>query len=201
MLIWYLFVKEYVPYWAYITYPITLFVTFLHEFWHSFFALLTGGWVKSLMINSDGSWLATTYGWIRPIIIMGWYIGSAIFWWLLLSIWNRHPWVSKYIMSILIFLLVFSAIFWFSTITSSLIQIAFAIALYFVNLKCSPYVPYIISFLWISSLYRIIEDFNVWPTSDIASFSFLLPQTVWMYIWLIIVLAITYASVKYSTSK
>jgi len=70
----YLSLKHFVIYWEYIVYPISLLVTFLHEFWHSFFAFITWWWVKWVLINPDWSWLAITYWWIRPLVLMWGYI-------------------------------------------------------------------------------------------------------------------------------
>jgi hypothetical protein len=61
-----------------ILYPITLLVTFLHEFGHALGALITGGEVMSIQINPDGSGVTMTRGGSRAVILMGGYIGSAI---------------------------------------------------------------------------------------------------------------------------
>lgn len=70
---------QYIPYGKTLLYPINLIVTFLHEFGHAFFAIITGGSVHSIEINADGSGLAMTGGGIRGIVLMGGYIGSALF--------------------------------------------------------------------------------------------------------------------------
>jgi len=62
-----------------ILYPITLLVTFLHEFGHGIGAVITGGWVEEIQINKDGSGWTRSVGGNRPVIIMGGYLGSAIF--------------------------------------------------------------------------------------------------------------------------
>jgi len=43
LIVIYLLLKYIIPYGNYIIYPINLLVTFLHEFGHSFGALITGG--------------------------------------------------------------------------------------------------------------------------------------------------------------
>ena len=45
----------FIPYIGIVTYPIRLFVTFIHEGSHVLAALLTGGAVQSLTISADGS--------------------------------------------------------------------------------------------------------------------------------------------------
>jgi len=192
----YFFIKNYIPYWYYIVYPITLFVTFLHEFWHSFFALITWWGVESLKINPDGSWLATTYNGIRSFVIMWWYIWSAIFWWLLIYFWSLSKNYSKYLLYIILWLLIFSSIFWFASVYSTIIQLLLALWI-FVCIKFLPNIMRDITlFLGINSLVYIIMDFNVWPSSDLSNFSWLIPAFIWMYIWLVIVLVIWFISIK-----
>jgi hypothetical protein len=48
-------------------------------------------------------------------------------------------------------------------------------------------------------LLHIIEDFNVWPSSDIKKFGdifIIIPDFLWMIIWLSIVLIITGWNIK-----
>jgi Zn-dependent oligopeptidase len=52
--------KNYVPFGNVALYPVKLIVTFFHEFGHALSAILTGGSVDSVTVNSDGSGLAMT---------------------------------------------------------------------------------------------------------------------------------------------
>lgn len=189
----YLLLKYVIPYWSYIVYPVNLLVTFLHEFGHSFWALITWWSVKSIEINADGSWFATTAWWIRAIVLMWWYIWSAILWNILLYIWSKKKAWSEMTIYFLAWLMIFSWIIWFNSIFSSLLL--FLIAWLFILLaKKSKFDSIILQFLWLVSIVYIIEDFNVWPSSDLAKFSelfIIVPQAIWMYLWLIIVLVIT----------
>jgi hypothetical protein len=187
--------KSSIPYWDKIVYPINLIVTFLHEFGHSFFALITGWSVDSVQINSNWSWLATTSWGIRSLVLMWWYIGSAIFWNILLYLGFKKQKFSQAIIYLFSFLMIFVAIFWFSSIISSIILFLLAFWL-FALAKYTNYDSLILQFLGISSIIYIIEDFNVWPSSDLAKFSTFLPASVWMVIWLLIVLAITGYNLK-----
>ncbi len=202
----YIALKHYIPYWNYIVYPINLLVTFLHEFWHAFFALITGWSVHWLVVNSNWSWVTTTSGWIRDLVAAWWYLGSAIFGNILLYIWfksaspsssfeRRGTNLSQIIIYFLSALMVFVAIFWFNWIISSLLILALAWGL-FTLAKYSKYDSLILQFLGVSSIIYIIEDFNVWPSSDLAKFSWILPQTLWMYVWLIIVIIITWWNLR-----
>ncbi len=195
---------KFIPYWNYILYPINLIVTFLHEFWHAFFALITGWSIKSIKINTDWSWLATTIWWIRWLVIIWWYIWSAIFWNILLYysiIWKNKT--AEYISIFLWLLMIFSAIIWFSWIISSLILITIWAFIIFIALKTN-YDKIFLWFIGLASLFYIIEDFRVWPSSDLAKFSeifIIIPQFVWMYIWLFIVLGITFYNLRMLLKK
>lgn len=195
----YFLLKYIIPFGEYVIYPINLLVTFMHEFWHAFFALLTGWYVLELQVNSDGSWLATTSGWWRSFILMWWYIWSAIFGNILLRIWLLDTSrLSEKILYIFAILLVWVWIFWFSSILSFIILIILAIILV-VLARYTSYDKIILQFLWVTSILFIIEDFNVWPTSDLSKFSeifVIIPQSVWMIIWLIFVLIITYVNIR-----
>jgi len=195
LVITYILLKHYIPYWNYIVYPINLLVTFLHEFGHSFFALITWWSVKWVQINSDWSWYAITAWWVRSLVLMWWYIWSAIFWNILLYIWFKKEKLSKTIIYFLSWLMLFVAIFWFNSISSSLILILLA-GLFFVLAKYTKYDSLILQFLGISSIIYIIEDFNVWPSSDLSKFSTFLPSSVWMIIWLVVVILITWYNLK-----
>ena len=206
LVIAYILLKHYIPYGNIITYPINLLVTFMHEFWHAFFALITGWSVKWLVVNSDWSWVTTTAGWIRNLVVAWWYLGSAIFWNILLYIWfkntspspsfvRRGTNLSQNIIYFLSALMIFVAIFWFNWIVSSLIILALAWGL-FALAKYTKYDSLVLQFLWVSSIIFIIEDFNVWPSSDLAKFSGILPEVVWMYVWLIIVIIITWWNLR-----
>lgn len=194
----YIILKDFIPYWNYIVYPINLLVTFLHEFWHAFASIITGWDVKSIQINSDWSWFAVTSWWIQSIVLIGWYIGSAIFWNLLLYIWAKKEKYSEIIIYILSWIMIFTWIFWFNSIFSSIILFLISWILIFLALKTNKD-WFILQFLWLASIIYIIEDFNVWPSSDLAKFSeifIVVPQFVWMYIWLFLVIWITYFNFK-----
>lgn len=191
----YFSLRYFIPFWNYIIYPFTLIVTFLHEFWHSFFAIITWWGVKWVQINWDGSGYAITYWWIRSFVLMWWYIGSAIFWNLLLYIWFKKPKLAQNIIYFLSFLMLFVSIFWFNSISSSLILIIFSISLFYLAKK-TKYDSLFLQLLWIFSILYIIQDFYVWPSSDLAKFSHILPTSVWMIIWLLIVLVITWYNLK-----
>ena len=203
LIVVYILLKKYIPYWHYIVYPINLLVTFLHEFGHATWALITWWSVSSIEINSDWSWLAWTSWWWRSIVLMGWYIWSAIFWNILLYIWLKKEKLSEIVIYFLAWFMVFTAVIWFSGIISSIILFLIAGVLV-IFAKKTDFDSYILSFLWVASLVYIIEDFNGWPSSDLAKFSelfIIVPQFVWMYVWLLLVLFITGVNLKFILFK
>ena len=194
----YYLLKNYIPYWNYAVYPINLLVTFLHELGHALWAIITWWWVKSIDISSDGSGYAVTSWWWRPIVLMWWYIGSAIFWNILLWIAFKKKSLLKNTIYILSGLMVFTAIFWYNSILSSLILFLIAWLFIYITNK-TKLDKFLLQFLWIASLLYIIEDFNSWPSSDLVKFAdifMIIPQIVWMYIWLFIVVFISYKNFK-----
>lgn len=181
-----------------IFYPLSLFVAFLHELGHSMFSIITWWNVISLDINANWSGLATTSGWFRSLVIMWWYIGSALFGSLLLFSSVKFERFTNYILRFFSLVLLYSSIFWFSDITSSLIQIVLSISLFWISYINVKYSSFFLQLIWVFSLIYIIKDFNVWPSSDLSKFSWLLPVIVWQYIWLGIVLVIFSITIKYT---
>lgn len=79
-----------------ITYPLRLFVTFVHESGHSLAALITGGRILGFIVSPNGSGLATTAGGWRWLVIPAGYIGAALFGSLLFYVVNRYPKFTRY---------------------------------------------------------------------------------------------------------
>lgn len=170
-----------------ILYPIRMLVTFLHEFGHAFGALITGGKVSSLEIRPDGSGVCWTAGGSRSIILMGGYIGSAIFGNLLFYIGTRNSnQPAKITTYILAGIMLFAGFFWFtSAFTTGLLAI-FALSLFLIARKTN-WDADILMFFGLASILYIIQDFNVGPSSDLEQYAkefVVIPAAVWMYIWL-----------------
>jgi peptidase M50B-like protein len=174
--------------------PINLFVTYLHEFGHAFGALITGGTVESLQVSADGSGVTTSRGGSRPIIIMGGYIGSAIFGNLLFLIGAKWPKVAQIAIFILASTMAISAIVWHNSLYTSTFLLIFAVALYFIASKTNLDRD-MLMFLGLASIIYIIQDFNVGPGSDLKMYAeemIFIPAFVWKYIWLAIVVILTF---------
>ncbi len=181
-----------------ILYPITLLVTFLHEFGHALGAILTGGSVEALQINENGSGYTKTLGGLRGIILIGGYIGSAILGNLLFYIGARKPRVAHITLYVLASLMLISAFFWFNSFFTTGLLIVFALVLYFIASKTT-FEREVLMFLGLASIIYIVQDFNVGPGSDLKAYADLfviIPTVVWMYIWLGIVLLLCFANFR-----
>lgn len=181
-----------------ILFPINLFVTFLHELGHGLGALITGGSIVGIQINQDGSGFARTIGGNRSITLMGGYLGSAILGNILFFIGVRSKILVKPILSILAVSMLATAVLWFNSVFTSVILFIFAACILFVTFR-TEIGRYLLIFFGLASILFIIQDFNVGPTSDLAAYAkemIFLPASVWMYIWLAIVVVLFLFNVR-----
>ncbi len=74
-----------------ISYPVRLFVTFVHEAGHSIAALLSGGQVNGFTVSPDGSGYAVTANGNPALVIPAGYLGAALFGAALFFLTNRIP--------------------------------------------------------------------------------------------------------------
>jgi hypothetical protein len=173
-------------------YPITLLVTFLHEFGHAFGAAITGGSVQGMQINTDGSGFTKTMGGSPAVILMGGYIGSAIFGNILFYIGAKLPAYHRVTMVFLGGLMAFAGIFWYESAISTLILIVFGVILYFIA-RHAEWPGWALMFFGVASILYIIQDFNYGPSSDLMQFEAkvgFFPADIWKYIWLIVVVVL-----------
>jgi len=197
ILVVYFFLDVLIPFGGLVLYPIKLFVTFLHEFGHAFGAFITGGDVIALQVNSNGSGVTTTSGGARAVTIMGGYLGSALFGNLLLYIGIRKPESTKITLIAIAIVMNICGLIWFSSAFNLIFIILFSIALFFIS-KIEKVNRYVLMFLGGAAVLHIISDFNVGPSSDLEAYEQVmgLTDTIWMYIWLGIVLVMTFFNVK-----
>ncbi|MGQ1787709.1 MULTISPECIES: M50 family metallopeptidase [unclassified Saccharicrinis] len=200
----YWILQNYVPYGAYIILPINLFVTFLHEFGHAIFAIISGGDVQEVFIQTNGAGYAVTAGGFRPLILMGGYIGSALFGNLLLHIGLCKPKTSVIALYVIIAILVFTAVWWYSSPVTSFLLIMFSALAFWMSKKSKSSVANLLVILGTASIIYIIMDYNSGPSSDLARFTEIipiLPQAAWAIVWLIIVVWITWLTLKNAFRK
>ena len=170
-------------------YPITLLVTFLHEFGHATGAAITGGSVKGIHINPDGSGMTTSLGGNHAVTLMGGYLGSAFFGNLLFYIGAK---LERYHRVTLLFLggmMVFTSIFLYEDWKTTAMLVVYAALLYFIA-RHAEWPGWALMFFGMASTLYIIQDFNYGPSSDLMQFENIVgifPADIWKYIWLIAV--------------
>lgn len=173
--------------------PIELLCTFLHEFGHAFFALISGGSVHSLCVNMDGSGVTTTSGGSLGLITMGGYVGSAVFGNIMLRLSKEHT--ASLSLKALATIMFISSFFWFDNFITTGVLLIFSLSLLAVSHWGKKEISsFILSFLGVACIVYIVQDFNVGPTSDLQAYERevgIFPAGVWMYIWLILVIVIT----------
>ncbi len=181
-----------------ILFPINLFVTFLHELGHAIGAILTGGSVLEINISKTGAGFTRSAGGSLPIILMGGYLGSALFGNILFLIGARSPSLAKPILGLVGASMIFTSFYWYNSLFTTGFLIVFALSLFLIIWKTS-WGREVLMFLGLASILYIIQDFNIGPSSDLARYAkemIILPATAWMYIWLVVVLILFYFNIK-----
>lgn len=181
-----------------ILYPIRLLVTFLHELGHAIAAVLTGGHVDKLQINPDGSGWTRTAGGMRSLVIMGGYIGSAVFGNILFYMGVKWRKAVVPVLYLLAGSMIFTALFWFNSLFTSLVLILFSMFLIWMTGKKNM-ARELLMFLGLICTIYIIQDFNIGPGSDLKAYAremIIFPVAVWKYIWLAIVLLLFIFNLK-----
>lgn len=183
-----------------IAFPIEILCTFLHEFGHATFSIISGGHVHSLCVNMDGSGVTTMSGGSPGLETMGGYVGSAIFGNLMIRLSYKNA--SSIILKILSVCMLVAALFWFSNLITTIALLVFSVALFIMSR--AKFSSFILSFLGVACVIYIIQDFNVGPTSDLQAYEReigFFSAKIWMYIWLAIVILLTGINVLYLQKK
>lgn len=181
-----------------VLYPVTLLVTFLHEFGHALGAILTGGAVRAMQINPDGSGYTVTVGGSPGIVLMGGYLGSALLGNVLFRIGAKHPSLTTFTLTTLACLMALAGVVWFESFVSTAILFGFA-ALLFVVARNKDWGQDVLMFLGLAAVLYIIQDFDVGPKSDLAMYEKevgVFSSQVWKYVWLGVAGAIFYLNLK-----
>jgi uncharacterized membrane protein len=160
-----LFIVSKLPFSFWIFYPFSLLATYLHEASHGIIAIVTGGKLLKFTIEPNGSGLAYTTGGIRFLITSAGYLGTTIWGALLLfGILNKTS-ERKILISLSLFLLIFTIIF-SGNLISFLTGIGFSIFFYLLlKIKNKNITNIIISLI---SIELCLQSFN-----DIVNLIFL----------------------------
>jgi hypothetical protein len=181
-----------------VLYPITLLVTFLHEFGHALGGLLTGAHIDGMQINPDGSGYTVTRGGHPAIILMGGYLGSVMLGNLLFYIGVRKSAMTQTTLYVLAALMVLAGVVWFESFVSTGLLLGFAATLALIAWRTN-WDQDVLIFLGVAAILYIIQDFNVGPKSDLNMYQQVVgifPSGVWMYIWLGIAAMVSYTNVR-----
>lgn len=181
-----------------ILYPVTLLVTFLHEFGHALGAILTGGDVVGLQVNPDGSGYTSTRGGSPGFILMGGYVGSAVLGNLLFRIGVKYKRFTQSTLLLLAGIMALVGVVWFESLISTAILFVFAFLLYTI-VRRTTWEQDVLMFLGLAAVLYILQDFRVGPGSDLAHYEQVVgifPSQVWMYVWLVLVLLITLGNLR-----
>ncbi len=175
-----------------ILYPIRLFVTFLHEFGHAFGALLTGGTVEYISIHPNTGGVTSTIGGNLAVILMGGYIGSALFGNILFYIGAAKPKWVKPTLGLVIALMLVTGLIWYNSVFTTLVLCGFAGFLFFLGFK-TKFGREALMLLGLASIIFILQDTASGPSSDLRAFERemrFIPAQIWMMIWLLIALGL-----------
>jgi len=193
------FFLQLIPFGSTILYPFQLLVTVLHEFGHALEAIITGGSVERVQINANGSGVTYTAGGWRPIVIAGGYIGSGLFGNIIMRAGLRYGSWSKYLLNGLLVGLVTIATFWSGSLSNTIICCLFASSIYWISTKNDEFIAWFLVFVGMVSILHVIQDFRVGPASDLAQFTHEIPimtRAMWMYVWLALVVFMSWRNVK-----
>lgn len=181
-----------------ILYPIRLFVTFLHEFGHAFGAIITGGTVEHIRIDPNAGGLTSTLGGNMPVILMGGYIGSALFGNILFYIGAARPKAVKPALAVVIALMLITGFIWYNSLFTTVVLFAFSGLLFYLGFK-TRYGRDVLMLLGLASILYILQDTTSGPSSDLRAFEAemrFIPAGVWMVTWLAVALGLLALNLK-----
>lgn len=204
-----------------ITYPVRLFVTFVHEVGHVLAALLSGGTVEGFTVSPNGSGVARVAGGNIALIAPAGYLGAALFGTVLFFLTSRKPqWTRG--MSVAIGLATVVLTLSFATpdaqqnLTALIIGIGFGVGL----IALGAFAPRVVTVFMLNTLAILTglnAVFDLWhvvrhanpapggPVNDAANFSThvtpLLPATVVAFMWALIALGMLSAAIYFGLIK
>ena len=192
-----------------ISYPVRLFVTFVHEAGHALAALLSGGQVQGFTVSPDGSGYAVTRAGNPALVIPAGYLGAALFGSLLFFLTNRMPHWTRGLsfllgLAIVILTLSYARPDQYGNMTALIIGIGFGVAMIALGWQ-APRVVNVFLLTTLAILTGLNALFDLWyivrnPNAggdgilnDAAAFSSevtpLLPPAIVAFMWALIAVA------------
>ncbi len=204
-----------------ITYPVRLFVTFVHEAGHVLAALISGGMVEGFTVSPNGLGQALVAGGNIALIAPAGYLGAALFGAMLFFVTSRKPqWTRR--LSVAIGLAIFSLTLIFATpdsqsnATAQIIGFGFGVGL----IVLGALAPQVITVFLLNTLailtglnavfalFHVVRNANPapgGPVNDAAVFSAqvtpLLPPAVVAFMWAAIAVGMMSAAIYYGLIK
>lgn len=188
-----------------ISIPFNWLETYFHEIGHGIAALLTGGNIISIELFVNGAGLCTTEGGIRFFIVFFGYAGATIWGWAIYKLAGAHQRVAQ-AFSLCIAVLIFcSIIFWAKTLLTIFILgvlaaiFIFISYLFFKKQRQMKFLQTLIQFFGLVVLlgslispFYLLDGRSLGDGATLASLTFL-PEIVWVAIWFIFALYVTYS--------
>ncbi len=204
-----------------ITYPVRLFVTFIHEAGHSLAALLSGGQVHGFTVSPDGSGLAATSGGNPALILPAGYLGAALFGSLLFFLTNRIPQWTRSLsilvgLSIILLTLSYAMPDQAGNYTALIVGIGFGVLMVLLGWQ-APRILNVFMLNTLAILTGLNAVFDLWSLvgnadagrgellNDAAAFSRditpLLPATMIAFIWALVAVAMSALAIYFGLIK
>jgi hypothetical protein len=186
----------FIPYAGIVTFPVRLFVTFIHEAGHALATLFTFGTVNRIAIYWDGSGVTETLGGTRLMISSAGYLSTTLFGSALILLLRRRN-ASKALALVTGILLLGITLLWGGNWLAWLTGLLIGAALIVLALKGKPrFVHFMMSFLAVQCVLNAVYDlftliylsaFEGSARTDAVnmanSTNGFIPAVVWAFIW------------------
>lgn len=183
--------------------------TFFHEISHGLMAILSGGEITSLTLHYDGSGLCVSRGGVSILISFFGYFGSAA-WGLLIYLMadNMKPRSAHAFMGLLIVLLFLVLVLWAENV-STLIILAIMITLFSAGFRyaSSKTLKSLLQFIGIFVLLdairsplALIDGRDHGDGARLADLT-MVPELVWVAIWMLLGLSMLYLIYRLSSKR
>lgn len=148
----------FIPFAEVITYPIRLFVTFIHEAGHALATVATSGSVKEIELYGNGSGVTYTSGGMRLLISSAGYLSTTLYGAALLLLLRRRTSARAIAMVTGVLLLLITA-FWGGNILAWLIGAGIGVGCFALAFKGAPKLShFLMSFLAVQCLLNAFYD-------------------------------------------
>lgn len=184
--------------------PFSWAMTFFHEISHGLAAMLTGGSIERIQLNSDGSGLCYTRGGWRFVTAFAGYSG-AVGWGMFIYIMAATEQQKARVLAILLAaFIIFSALFYSKDVmTWAILASIFTLFMLVIKLRSARIAQWLLKFIGLYVLcdairapLHLIDGQHVGDGATLQGLT-LVPEIVWVVIWLVLgVMGIGYLLIK-----